>query len=81
MSANRVHSWLRRLKPYNTRLIVVGFALDALVVAWAYMDNQFPPLIYAALTFVLKLTNLAVHFINKKLTEVAIGDETDTAAG
>ena len=81
MGAKQVKSWAQRLKPYNTWLIFLGFGLDGLVVAWAYMDGQLPPALYGAITGALKAANLGIHFINKKGSEeVEDGEqEADTA--
>ncbi|MCK2122139.1 hypothetical protein [Pseudomonas sp. PNPG3] len=77
MGAKQVKSWAQTLKPYNTWLIFLGFGLDGLVVAWAYMDGQLPPALYGAITGLLKAANLGIHFINKKVSEEVEGGDKE----
>lgn len=82
MGNKRVKSWAQMLKPYNTKLICLGFALDGVVVWWAYMDGQLPPAVYGAITGLIKVANLGIHFVNKKISEEVDGgdSEADTEA-
>lgn len=82
MGTKRVKSWAQMLKPYNTNLIFLGFGLDGLMVAWAYMDGQLPPALYGVLTGLIKAANLGIHFVNKTISEENDGgdSEADTEA-
>lgn len=82
MGTKRVKSWAQMLKPYNTSLIFLGFGLDGLMVAWAYMDGQLPPALYGVLTGLIKAANLGIHFVNKTISEENDGgdSEADTEA-
>lgn len=82
MGNKRVKGWVQTLKPYNTRLIFLGFALDGVMVGWAYLDGQLPPALYGAITGLIKVANLGIHFVNKKISEETDGgdSEADTEA-
>lgn len=82
MSTKQAKGWVQRLKPYNTHLIFLGFALDGVVVWWAYLDGQLPPAMYGAITGLIKVANLGIHFVNKTISEETDGgdSEADTEA-
>lgn len=68
----------QKLKPHNTEIIAVGLVLDALVGVMAlYSDNPpFDPIIYGAISAVVKLANVGLHYLSKTIQ----GDDADAAA-
>lgn len=68
----------QKLKPHNTKIIAVGLLLDSVVGIMAlYADDPpFDPIIYGAISALVKAANLGLHFLSKTIQ----GDETDVAA-
>lgn len=68
----------QKLKPHNTKIIAVGLLLDSVVGIMAlYADDPpFDPIIYGAISALVKAANLGLHFLSKTIQ----GDETDAAA-
>ncbi|QSL90454.1 hypothetical protein [Pseudomonas atacamensis] len=80
VGGKKVKSWVQWLKPYNTHLIALGFVLDGVAVAWVYFETlPIPPWMYGVATGLLKIANLGIHFINKKLIEEG-GDDSQADA-
>ena len=82
VGAKKVKSWVQRLKPYNMQLIALGILLDGVAVAWVYFETlPIHPLVYGAVSGILKMANLAIHFVNSKLIrEDGDDDQADAAA-
>lgn len=68
----------QKLKPHNTKIIAAGLLLDSVVGIMAlYADDPpFDPIIYGAISALVKAANLGLHFLSKTIQ----GDETDVAA-
>lgn len=69
---------VRRAKPYNNRLILLGFVADGLVASWACLDNAglINPAIWGAVSALLKTANVAIHFM-KTQGSADDGDQSD----
>lgn len=76
-------SILQALRPFNPEIVAAGLLMDGVVGAWTYLDGHLPmdPMIYAAVSGVLKSMNLALHFISTKIAEEPDDGPANTTPG
>ncbi|WP_219097747.1 hypothetical protein [Pseudomonas sp. UMAB-40] len=68
----------QKFKPHNKQIFAVCLVLDALMALMTlYSDNPpFDPIVYSALSAIVKAANLGLHYLSKAIQE----EDPDAAA-